>query len=387
MDVLFDKKVDCLSIMKSIEAKEFIKQIEEVYKSRGGIEGQRDALKQKTAIVIRNRMIEDIKQGAVIPPIVLGVIVSEDDFDKLKSKTIDIEDYLQGVDNSNISIIDGMQRTTAILKAMQEGPNVSSNEIRVEYWVAKNNNSLLYRMLVLNTGQVPWNMKRQVEVIFNGIIREIEKSVDGIEVIKIDVNKIRSKSGQYQASDLVELFLAFGARSWKVDTKEKLADEFTRHDFIQGSGEDNLVNLFCDALSYLYRLDKVLEKGISSDMTEGIRFKRGYDLFTAQTARIGLITAIAEKILGRPGMDRTIHEIELENSKIKDTINNILIKIELMKSEELIEFLDFATLNQNISKKKGKVGAYEREFFYAGFKVLLEEGDRLSNLEPCWRAF
>lgn len=74
----------------------------------------------------------------------------------------DLISYLNS--NSNeLCIIDGMQRTQAMLDA---GENFLSREIRVELWLSESLNKLIYRMLVLNTGQVPWTMQRQLEVVY-----------------------------------------------------------------------------------------------------------------------------------------------------------------------------------------------------------------------------
>mgnify|MGYP000279085868 CR=1 FL=1 len=77
---------------------------------------------------------------------------------------------------------------------------------------------------------------------------------------KLKILLERKKEGQYQASELVELFLAFGARTWKVNTKEKLTDEFTRHDFLQSSGEIDLIDMFCEILKCMAEIDILLDE-------------------------------------------------------------------------------------------------------------------------------
>lgn len=259
MDILLDGKLKCISILTRMTVSDYLGLVEKAYSNRGGISGQREALKQKTAISIRNRMIEDIKGGTILPPIVVGAVVSGDRYDEIVKGNATDEDLKNEIIIDQLSIIDGMQRTTALLKAVSEKEDVNKREIRVEYWISDNSNSLLYRMLVLNTGQVPWNVRRQIEVIFSGIIKEIRDKVNNIEVITISDSSRRSKGGQYQAGDLVELFLAFGARTWKINTKEKLTDEFTRHDFLQSSGEIDLVNLFCEVLENMVNLDILID--------------------------------------------------------------------------------------------------------------------------------
>lgn len=64
---------------------------------------------------------------------------------------------------------------------------------------------LLYRMLVLNTGQVPWNTRRQVEVIFSGLSNSIIAETfsknpdleDHVEILNVDDGRRRTQAGKY----------------------------------------------------------------------------------------------------------------------------------------------------------------------------------------------
>lgn len=387
MDILLDCKLKCISILTRMTVSDYLGLVEKAYSNRGGISGQREALKQKTAISIRNRMIEDIKGGTILPPIVVGAVVSGDRYDEIVKGNATDEDLKNEIIIDQLSIIDGMQRTTALLKAVSEKEDVNKREIRVEYWISDNSNSLLYRMLVLNTGQVPWNVRRQIEVIFSGIIKEIRDKVNNIEVITISDSSRRSKGGQYQAGDLVELFLAFGARTWKINTKEKLTDEFTRHDFLQSSGEIDLVNLFCEVLENMVNLDILIDtKCKKSEEENTSKFKTGKDLFASQPARIGFISAAGEKIIGRPGDERSQEKIDECKRVFFDTINNVSENLKAKSDEDVLDYIDFATLNQKMERKMSKVGDYERELFYEAFKVLIDENGEVNTLGICWRA-
>lgn len=387
MDILLDGKLKCISILTRMTVSDYLGLVEKAYSNRGGISGQREALKQKTAISIRNRMIEDIKGGTILPPIVVGAVVSGDRYDEIVKGNVTDEDLKNEIIIDQLSIIDGMQRTTALLKAVSEKEDVNKREIRVEYWISDNSNSLLYRMLVLNTGQVPWNVRRQIEVIFSGIIKEIRDKVNNIEVITISDSSRRSKGGQYQAGDLVELFLAFGARTWKINTKEKLTDEFTRHDFLQSSGEIDLVNLFCEVLENMVKLDILIDtKCKKSEEENTSKFKTGKDLFASQPARIGFISAAGEKIIGRPGDERSQEKIDECKRVFFDTINNVSENLKAKSDEDVLDYIDFATLNQKMERKMSKVGDYERELFYEAFKVLIDENGEVNTLGICWRA-
>ena len=386
IDILKDERVNCYSVMIQLSLAEYRNMVKTTFENRGGLEGQRDTLKATTAIRIRNRMVKDVEAGAVLPPIVLGVIVAEETFSTLE--TLDRDSFLkllEEVPNENISIIDGMQRTTALFEALKNA-DIGNRKIRIEYWIAFQVNNLTYRMLVLNTGQVPWNLRRQIEIVFRSIIKELkEKFSSSIEIMEINEERRRSNPGQFQADNVIELFLVFGARKEKIDLQEKLADEFTRLDFIESTANSNFTNIFYEVMDYLARLDQAIAV-YKDENLEGY-FKEGKDLFSSQPACVGFVTSIALSVLGRPGFDYDSAKQNERWKQIKEHANNLLQKLSKLNNQEMGIFLDFLTLNEIIRKKPGKSSYFEREFFLQAFKVLIEENFDLENMTPCWRAY
>ncbi|MEZ7861185.1 MAG: hypothetical protein QMB40_02215 [Aeromonadaceae bacterium] len=159
--LLEDDKIHCLSLIDTFNTNSYIELVEAAYRDKGGIVGQRTPLKTKTAQTIRERMVDDICNGAVLPPVVIGLVVNDEQYEKIKKESIvDLKElFREDSINGSLCIIDGMQRTTALLEAMEKNSNIASSQLRVEFWIATKMNSLIYRMLVLNTGQVPWDIK------------------------------------------------------------------------------------------------------------------------------------------------------------------------------------------------------------------------------------
>ena len=186
LDVLKDSRINCVSVVTTITIRDYIDLVDQAYANRGGIIGQRDALKTTSAIRIRRRMVTDIKQGAVLPPVVLGLVLEAPAFTKISGKSTSIPEIkriLSEDHEDRLSIIDGMQRTTAIFEAFEGVTAPPTRMIRVEFWVADDVGSLIYRMLVLNTGQVPWNLRRQVEVVFRSLVLDLRKNIPGLIVL------------------------------------------------------------------------------------------------------------------------------------------------------------------------------------------------------------
>lgn len=387
IDFLRDTRVNCYSVMTHLTVNEYLHLVDNAFHDRGGLEGQRETLKTTTARRIRKRMVQDIELGAVLPPIVIGVILDQKDFEKIHNDfdKNQLMNLIQNTPKDNISIIDGMQRTSALREALTNNQNIDNHQIRIEYWIASQINSLTYRMLVLNTGQVPWNIRRQIEIVFRTIIKELNQKYHDIEIMQINDERRRSNPGQFQADNIIELYLVFGARKEKIDVQERLADEFTRQDFIESTSNPDFTNIFYEVVYCLARFDKVFSIYRDSNI-EGY-FKEGKDLFSSQPACVGFVTAIALAVLGRPGLDYTLETQNQKWAEIKNNANLLLEKLEALQCEEMGYFLDFHTLNELIRKKPGKSSYFEREFFLQAFKVLLEENFNIDSMTPCWRSY
>lgn len=397
ISVIKDNRSECYSIMGVTNIEEYINYVKSVYENRGGIFGQRDALKSSSAIKIRKRMIKDIGRGTVLPPIVIGLLLPNEAFDKI-SEVVEIGNTLsaefvsslvEDVSVENISLIDGMQRTTAIIESLTVDNSIAENKIRIEFWAVRNINNLIYRMLILNTGQVPWNVRRQLEVLFSPIKETIMARIPSTTIYSIDDERRRSASSQFQGNDIIEMFLAFGSRKEKIELKERIAEEFTRLDFIETSDKNNLMDYFIRCFDMLNNLDAELGKIKDESEYDGKKpkFFNGYDLFSSQPARIGFMVALAIKILGRPGTDKDANIQDASLIKIESNFKALIDKINSIEEKERPEFLSFNVLNEIIDKPSSKVGDFERTFFKEAFAALIEQDFQIDNFESCWRAY
>lgn len=387
---LEDFRVKSLSGIGTINTAEYINLVEEVYNANGGIDGQRAPLKTKTGITIRKRMIDDLRKGTVLPPIVIGAVVSEEVFEASKACTTQEQfaEILAAIDKSSISIIDGMQRTTAISEILRSGETSNmAQQIRIDLWIAKNINSLIYRMLVLNTGQVSWDIKRQLETIYKHIVRTVQDEVGDIDVINIDGKERRSDAGQYRSTRIIELFLAFTSRRPHVELKEKVAEDFARMDATEATANEDVLPAFIFCIKQLAKLDKTFAqyKARSEYIGENTKFKEGKDLFTSAPASIGFVAAISQYLLGEPGYPFNTADIKVRMEQVNERIDDVVAK--MRDSESPVDFFDFLLLNEKISRKSGKIGEFEREFFFRAFAHMIENSEKLTSLTPCWSAY
>ncbi|WP_300747242.1 hypothetical protein [Pseudomonas sp.] len=385
MNLIHDHRTDCYSLLGNMTIGEYLTLVRDAHAQRGGITGQREVLKTTTAKRIRERMVSDIRAGAVLPPVVIGVVVSEELIEDIaKRKVVAPELFLKAVSVFDLTIIDGMQRTAALIDACEVDVNISSREMRVEFWVARSVRSLVYRMLVLNTGQVPWTLARQLSVVYAPLLDEIKSKVDNIDrIFSPDRPGRRVGSGQFSSDALVELYLAFSLRKSNVDTKETLSEEFSRLDFVDNLADVGFQDHFYNALSMLVEFDKAFDR---YDNGNTGRFSRGKEIFGSQPARIGFMVAMAQYVLGRPGLDRTIEERSIRMAKVIRQSSRLVGDLNKLPPLEVGQFLQLDVLSEILDKKVGQVGRYERSVFVEAFKVLIEDDFEIPNMEPCWRA-
>lgn len=394
IDLLKDRRVNCLSVMSQTDLKTYLEMVKIAYENRGGIDHQREQLRTTSAVRIRSRMVDDIARGAVLPPIVIGLVVNAQQFRQVQAKMSEgaFHELVSKLHADQRSIIDGMQRTTALFEASQKNYKNLPDTIRVEYWISESTNNLIYRMLVLNTGQVPWNLRRQIEVVFRSLVRDLKALVPKMSLLESADHRPRVKGGQLQSDDLIELFLVFGARKEKIDIRERLADEFTRLDFVEATSEETFTPDFAEVVSSLVALDIAFDLAKKSSSASALtgRFQRGRDIFSSQPACVGFVTAAAHWIYGRPGINRGRADQEARKFELVQGTAKLVGRLAHLDAKSMREFLALDTLRDAISRppRSGvSVGDAEREFFLEAFKVLIEEKFALDDMGPCWRAY
>ena len=379
---LEDNVSNCHSIIMHLTLFNYLELIRNVYEEDGKLYGQRSALTSASAKKVREQMKRDFGNGSVLPPVVLGMI--DRDFNRTFKSSIDIIEYVQDQSDS-LCIIDGMQRTTAMIEALNDNSGLSDRVIRVELWITDTTSNLIYRMLVLNTGQVPWNTKRQLEVVLKPIINDIKSSIDKITLIESNDGRRRTKGGDFQADRILESFLVFGARSEKANKKDTIAEEYTKLEFIDSSSKNPLLDIYINLLKRFVKLDCIFSTSTPVEELSSFKFKKGLDLFTSQPLFIGMTVAFAIKVLGRPRQDYPAERQQFNLEVILSGLDGFIEKLEGFSPDQLTEFLSFENLAQRLpSSTSSRIGDAEREFFKSAFNVLIEENFDIDSMEICW---
>ncbi|WP_346354021.1 hypothetical protein [Azotosporobacter soli] len=386
VDIQIDKRSDCKSVLTIMTLDDYKKVAYQAFIADGNMEGQRGVIKKSSAAMkIRKRMQTDFVNGAVFPQVVIGALNISKAFNI--GDIISISDF----DLEAISIIDGMQRSNIYFN------NIDGNEkreIRVEFWIAEDSIQLLYRMLVLNTGQMPWNTRRQIEVVFSNLSKNMTEMlfakysdlIGKVDIYGIDDAKQRREAGKYHKSDIIEAYLAFNTRNVKVKVSDELADEFQRFDMMETIEKPKSLDFFVDTLAMMCKLDLAFAKFSMND-SEG-QFREGRDIFGSVTACIGFIVAGAEFIMGKSSVDRTVEIQEEKAKEFVDKIEEIIRKTEEMALVNTEDYLGRDTLNRICNGlPKSKIGDELRRLFKNAFMSMIRYDGftELPDLADFWR--
>ncbi|MBR6041880.1 MAG: hypothetical protein IKP37_04515 [Paludibacteraceae bacterium] len=382
---LEDRKTDSLSVSATTTIGDYVEWFKE-YGAENKLDEQRNVMQTRTSRMIRTRLISDIGVGAVIPPIVIGLCVKS-----IKRERID-NDYLKKIIDNELkdsSVIDGMQRSAAIIKAYDDNHDICNNKIRLEFWIADGDsavNKLIYRMLVLNTGQVPWDIKRQLEVINKPLIKALKSCVPDAEIyVKNDTSR-RTTGGEYQSSYVIEIYLAFNARKEDINLSDNTTDSFIKLDVSDMAGDVKNWEIFSESFKMLVEFDKLLS-GIKTQNCQTQKYKEGGDIFKTLPSEIGFMVALSVYVKGDVGTSEPLEEEQKSRmDSLKQNFDMLKNKINTLEDGEKYDFLCLDTLEERINGlPTKKIGQAQREFFKKAFAKLIEKEFRIDNMDVLWR--
>jgi len=356
IDIQEDNNLNCYSVLTVVKISDFITFVKPIHENRGNLEDQREVLQTRSAKIIRNQMVEDLKKGGILPPIVLGIICNS-------NTKINKDNFLNFIQKEqDISILDGMQRIEALKDAINQSK--INHNLRVEFWFAPEERALLYRMLILNSGQIPWGLDKQLEVVFKPILQKMKQRVPDLEYLIS--NKL------YTQAEIVELFLAFTSRKVRIDKKQQLAEYHAALDVMSllRDKSGHIIEKFEEIFRLMMEIDQLFS---------GIEDRY---VFNNQTTRVGFMVACAEKTFGLLGnnFDNNHEKVNKNFDNIISKLNKIKSQVEFQNYQQRIDFIDLELLKdqlRSIPKEK------HRQAFLDGFKVIFSESE-INSFAVCW---
>lgn len=318
------------------------------------------------------RLKEDLEEGALLPGITLAIepskakefipLIDKKEKDKISKKMESIKD--------SIYILDGLQRTHKIKELIESKITFKAQQkLLLEIWVEPEITHLVYRLIVLNSGQKPMSMRHQIELLFTTMRTTLIREIPTLEILVENKEDKRTKASQFPFERLVTAYYSFLTKSPEVD-KSTIVSQKIVEEKIMDETEEYLSDSFNSFKEYLKQYCKLDE--------ELFRICNNTDLksFRNWFADANVINSFFSSV-GK------LHE-----SKAKRIDKAIITLIEKLKSaskgEDIIKLGEYKKIREEVADpKKYNVGFATRLLLSKSFdEYFRDEGDR--TLHECW---
>jgi len=356
---LTDKKVNSLNIQFNIDIASYVDIAKEI---TGNNSFQRNRVNKGGSVY--ELLKQDIKDGCIIPPIVLASItegaIGIDEF---------TDEKLVGVlsKSGDLRILDGLQRTYTIIEAYNESKQyfdeLSDKYIlRLEIYLAISDIGILYRMLTLNTGQTPMTLRHQLEILFS---KYLENPISDLNIIReVDKDAVK-KITDFKFSDLIDGYDSYLERNeLPIDRFDMLQNVKTIKSLSEGEGGSvdfvEFVKGYSEIIKHLdscwadweYPTESVPEAYRTNASPFGNRLHR---IFNKSQSLTGFGAAIGE----------------LQELGVIGSLNDVVLSIKgaVVKEDDLLllnKYLD------EVREKAKKIGNGQRIFFKFFYKNLFD---------------
>ncbi|MCH8535913.1 MAG: hypothetical protein LAT51_12640 [Flavobacteriaceae bacterium] len=318
------------------------------------------------------RLKADLKKGALLPTITLAIepSVAQSFLDKVNNDKFDeLLTQLKGA-KENIYILDGLQRTHLIKELIEEGIVFKDGQkLLLEIWVEPEITHLVYRLIVLNSGQKPMSMRHQLELLFTTMRVTLTNEIQNLEILEEKNESRRSKPRQFPFDRIVTAYHSFLRKSPEID-KTSIVSEKMLEEKLMDESEEFITSSFQTFKEYLRKyceLDDELYRVYSSGELRKFRnWLADANVINAFFAAIGKLENT------RP--DRIDKAINLLMDKLKSG----------KKGEDIIKLSGYSEVKSEVADpKQYNVGFITRKLLTVSFtEYFRDEG--MTSLYECW---
>ena len=395
LDILKDEKIQAYTIGIKIKINKYFSLVEGYLNNLDIQRGKMIARKKD----VYSRLINDLKQGTIIPPISLALSQESKVLEKIPQETLgkmnlkNIEEILNAdLSPGDLNILDGLQRTYCFFNVKDDLQKKSANElnkfcnskIRAEIWINISTNALLYKILVLNTGQVKMSLRHQIEILHMPLkedIKNIAKIKHNKEISFSTYKEQKPAKGlyNYKFANVVEAFTSFSIGEYNIDKTSMVIEELNKMDILNELDRTQFDRKNIETIvEFLILLDEVLfkyyEKPLESEEDEVILFSSRDELMNSSPFLSGFFAA-----LGRNNKENKKDRIE--------HLKNYLNTLNATTAEEIQnDPLELAFMSKILIEKKERAkrwGEEQRRFFFSAFREFMREES--NNFIDAWR--
>jgi len=324
----------------------------------------------------------DLRRGCVLPPIVLavknvqlpGVLaagVNTLDPAQQSDALEALSHQIATIAPANLYIIDGLQRTNAIIETADELNadllrTFMSQRLRLELWLNIPFGAMAYRMLLLNAGQRPMSIKHQVEILSMKLGEELAE-IPCISVFTSLEGRRRTQPGQFQLAKLAQAFQAWLQGHPNLDLRNTVMEQLLAESAIEtlGSslGGERIVDerdSFRSFVAWLVALDIALGP-------DNVSF------LGSETVLLGIAAAV-----GAAERNPTVQE------RMRRSIETLLTAAQRDGGAVRLALDEFDAVRRGIDPARSNVGVATRDLVFGAFQeYFLSDGTK--PMSECWR--
>lgn len=313
----------------------------------------------KSSSTVYSLLKDDLKQGCVMPPIVLAL-----------SRTINDRENVTDVireHKDDIIILDGLQRSYTIRDLVREvtgnliAPElrtVLDNPLRVELYTGINKFGILYRMLTYNTGQTQMSTRHQIEIIYSDYI---DKEKNGIRYIREIDNATPRKLGEYRFRDVVDGFTSYLERDYlSLERIDILNSIKSLQELNKENSQAEIFDVFATCYNNLVVKVEQAGHGWAPDV-EKLNLERAFapsiiSIFNKSQSLTGFGAAVGKLI----------------DQQLYNNISEVKTKMEEVSATNVADGLVLFTIKMDVVRRNAKkIGNDQRLFFYHFYRGLL----------------
>lgn len=373
-----DKKIKTTNYLIELTINDYLEFANEIISTNSY---QRKRVRSSTSIY--SQLKEDLKQGCVIPPIVLAI-----DEINMGQETLDPEN-IKGLMQKSM-ILDGLQRTFTIIEAYEDlkknnedTTEFLNSKLRAEVYAGINRFGILYRMLTLNTGQTPMTLRHQIEILYSSY----DLDIPDITLIKEVDGSIPRNIGEYKFQDIIDGFISYLQASYLPMTRSTVLETIKTLESISNENVDE--DLFKIFVNSYYSLSKKMDVLLTEFEIEEMKNQLSEDealRFGSESVKLFLFADSIFALMSKPqvmtGFGSGLSLLKHKN-KIS-SISQIISYIDQIEGGGQEQSDWFLELNKNlyeIKQKSSKIGNSQRMYFNEFFRLLFDEsGTSFLNL-------
>jgi hypothetical protein len=321
-----------------------------------------------------NRLKNDIEKGTLIPTITLAVepslVRNFKDLLLEKNSTQIVEKLITITDK--IYILDGLQRTYIISDLKSKGTVFNFDQrLLLEIWFEEDIKHLIYRLIVLNSGQKPMSMRHQIELLFITMKETITKNIIGLKVLEEKEEEKRVNPKEFPFERLVTGYKSYLTKSPEADKDNIVAERMKEADLLE-SDEQFLSEPFIKFSEYLRQYCQLDEQAYRIyNVSEHNKYRNWF----AEANVIQAFFAALSKYSSNEKREETALKVV---NKLIEELKHKNKGEDPLSIKELNEIL----ASESVSKKYN-VGFATRKLLCSGFtEYFSNEGEQ--TLKECW---